>query len=152
MNDKIKGKFRVIINEELIVLDDKVDELLANIVHSNIFHQYIEAQYALNRDNDLQKDIFDFQQKKNRFEEVERFGSYLPEYKQIRRELQRVKRKMDMQPQMIAYRQAETALQGILDEICLEMSAVISDNIKVDAGNPFFIHQNHHGCGGGCHV
>ena len=60
---------------------------------------------------------------------------FLPEYKQIRRELQRAKRKMDMQPQMIAYRQSETALQGILDEICLEMSTVISDDIKVDAGN-----------------
>ncbi len=93
-----------------------------------------------------------FSIKKSHFEEVERFGTYLPEYKQIRRELQRAKRKMDMQPQMIAYRQSETALQGILDEICLEMSTVISDDIKVDAGNPFFIRQNHHGCGGSCHV
>lgn len=142
----------MIINEELIALDEKVDELLANIVHSDTFQQYIKAQDALNQDNDLQKDIFDFQHKKNHFEEVERFGAYLPEYKQIRRELQRAKRKMDMQPQMIAYRQSETALQGILDEICLEMSTVISDDIKVDAGNPVFIRQNHHGCGGSCHV
>lgn len=152
MKDKVKGEFCVIINEELIALDEKVDELLANIVHSDTFQQYIKAQDALNQDNDLQKDILEFQHKKNHFEEVERFGTYLPEYKQIRRELQRAKRKMDMQPQMIAYRQSETALQGILDEICLEMSTVISDDIKVDAGNPFFIHQNHHGCGGSCHV
>lgn len=152
MKNKIKGEFCVIINEELIALDEKVDELLANIVHSDTFHQYIKAQEALNCDNDLQKDILDFQHKKAHFEEIERFGAYMPEFKQIRRELQRTKRKMDMQPQMIAYRQSETALQGILDEICLEMSTVISDDIKVDAGNPFFIRQNHQGCGGSCHV
>ena len=67
MKDKIKGEFRVIINEELIALDEKVDELLANIVHSDTFQQYIKAQDALNQDNDLQKDILDFQHKKNHF-------------------------------------------------------------------------------------
>ena len=35
MKDKVKGEFCVIINEELIALDEKVDELLANIVHSD---------------------------------------------------------------------------------------------------------------------
>ena len=42
----------MIINEELIALDEKVDELLANIVHSDTFQQYIKAQDALNQDND----------------------------------------------------------------------------------------------------
>ncbi len=64
MKDKVKGEFCVIINEELIALDEKVDELLANIVHSDTFQQYIKAQDALNQDNDLQKDILEFQHKK----------------------------------------------------------------------------------------
>ena len=58
MKDKIKGEICVIINEELIALDDKVDELLANIVHSDTFHQYIKAQDAVNCDNDFSVFLF----------------------------------------------------------------------------------------------
>lgn len=142
----------MIINEELIMLDDKVDQLITDIVHSDTYHSYIKAQKAVNQDEVLRQCILDFQNKKQHFEDIERFGSFLPEFKESRRELQRSKRKMDMQPNMIDFRQSETALQGVLDEVCLSLTSVISENIKVDAGNPFFIRQNHHSCGGSCHV
>ena len=106
----------------------------------------------MNQDEVLRQCILDFQNKKQHFEDIERFGSFLPEFKESRRELQRSKRKMDMQSNMIDFRQSETALQGVLDEVCLSLTSVISENIKVDAGNPFFIRQNHHSCGGSCHV
>ena len=77
MKNKIKGEFCVIINEELIALDEKVDELLANIVHSDTFHQYIKAQEALNCDNDLQKDILDFQHKKGHLKLLLMFHHHL---------------------------------------------------------------------------
>ena len=142
----------MIINEELIMLDEKVDQLITDIVHSDTYHSYIEAQKAVNQDEVLRQCILDFQNKKQHFEDIERFGSFLPEFKESRRELQRSKRKMDMQPNMIDFRQSETALQGVLDEVCLSLTSVISENIKVDAGNPFFVRQNHRSCGGSCHV
>lgn len=47
---------------------------------------------------------------------------------------------------------AETDLQELLDEIGLTIAQTISDEIKVDAGNPFFETGGHSGCGGSCHA
>lgn len=63
------------------------------------------------------------------------------------------KRALDLNEIVANYRFAETNVQTLLDTIGLKIAQLISEDIKVDAGNPFFERgKKHSGCGGSCHA
>lgn len=140
----------MIINEELFALEDQCDNLVASLLKSQIYSDYCFNKELL-VDESVQQLLADFNQKKNNFEKIADYGIYAPDYREKNRALRKSKRALDLNPKVAAFRGAETALQSVLDQVCLEIASCISDTIKVDAGNPFF-EGGQSGCRGNCHA
>ncbi len=62
------------------------------------------------------------------------------------------KRQLDLNEHVAAFRYSETQLQSLLDQIVQALAEEVSNEIKVDAGSPFFETKKHFGCGGNCHA
>ncbi|MBE4908849.1 YlbF family regulator [Bacillus luteolus] len=132
---------------ERIEILEKAEELANMILHSDIADNYRECLYTLNTDPVAQKMISEFVVCKERYEEVQRFGKYHPNYKEISKEIRELKRAVDLNETIIAFKKAENNLQTVLDEISVQLGTAISEHIKVPSGNPFFDSMS---CGGGC--
>ncbi|WP_050614664.1 YlbF family regulator [Bacillus testis] len=123
------------------------EELAQMIINSEVGENYLASLYTLRQDREAQEKIKSFTKMKERFEEVQRFGRYHPDYKTINLETRTKKREMDMHPSVIAFKQAENALQEVLDQVSVIIAQSVSLHIKTPGGNPFF----ESGCSsGGC--
>ncbi|WP_019242430.1 MULTISPECIES: YlbF family regulator [Bacillus] len=123
------------------------DELAQMILQSEIGENYLITLYKLQNDREAQEKIKSFTIMKTRYEEVQRFGKYHPDYKYVNLETRTRKREMDMHPSIVAFKQAENALQDILDQISVIIAGSVSKHVKTPGGNPFF----ESGCSsGGC--
>ncbi|MCM3539391.1 YlbF family regulator [Priestia endophytica] len=133
---------------ETIHLLEQADELSAMIIHSEIGDDYRTKLKELEEDKEAQALISEFVKMKERYEEVQRFGKYHPDFKLVTKEIRRLKREVDLHGTIWAFKQAEKELQNILDEISVEIGSAVSAQIKVPTGNPFFDTMS--SCGGGC--
>lgn len=123
------------------------DDLAHMIIKSEIGENYFISLYKLQNDLEAQKKIKSFTSMKERFEEVQRFGKYHPDYKYVNLETRTRKREMDLHPTVIEFKKAENQLQEILDQISVIVAGSVSKHIKTPGGNPFF----ESGCtSGGC--
>lgn len=123
---------------ENMALLDLSDELAGMILDSEEVQNYQQCKQALLDDATSQKSIRQFIRIKEQYEEVQRFGRYHPDYKEVTRKTRSYKREVDMNQNVAAFRRAEMDLQSLLDEISLLLASAVSDNIKVPTGNPFF--------------
>ncbi|PSL50813.1 cell fate (sporulation/competence/biofilm development) regulator YlbF (YheA/YmcA/DUF963 family) [Salsuginibacillus halophilus] len=122
-------------------------KLAEMVAQSDVFHTYIRAWESMQHDEEAQRLIQKFNDKKEDYEEVQRFGKYHPNYREVSRDIRALKREVDLQGTIARYKEAEKELESLLNEISAEMAYAVSDNIKVPTGNPFF---DQAGCGGGC--
>lgn len=133
---------------------DLADELAEMINQSEAMSEYHSAKKALMTTPATQEKISAFSAMKERFDEVQRFGRYHPEYKEINRETRRLKRTLDMDDVIMDFRQAEMAVQSLLDQVGILIGESVSEQVKVPVGNPFFEGKRRHGggcsTGGGC--
>ncbi|MFD2704926.1 YlbF family regulator [Salibacterium lacus] len=122
------------------------------IIQSDVYHQYNEARDRMDNDKEAQKLIKNFTDVKDKYDEVQRFGKYHPDYKTISREVRSVKREMDMHDTVAEYRRAERELEELLDEVCGEAAGIVSPTIKLPGNNPYFEDASGGSCGsgGGC--
>ena len=136
--------------EHVKILDES-ENLAQMIVHSDLAQRYRECLYRMKTDPETQKKIQRFVQLKEKYEEVQRFGHYHPDYKTVMKEIRIAKREMDLDDNVAKFKRAETELQTVLDEISLLIGRSVSDNIIVETGNPFFT-TGQGGCstGGSC--
>ncbi|MGY3749156.1 YlbF family regulator [Vagococcus acidifermentans] len=141
----------MIYTDEVMALEDSVEQLADELLTSSLANDYLEKYQALAASRAAAEKINAFVKAKESFERIERFGTYAPDFTQKRRELRQKKRALDLDDTVAAFRMSETALQELLDNMCVDISNSISDTIKVDAGNPFFEFASR-GCGGSCHV
>ncbi|MCF6410442.1 YlbF family regulator [Pseudalkalibacillus salsuginis] len=132
---------------EGIEILDGADELASVIVNSDIGQEYKEAKKKLREDKEAQKLIDEFSKMKEKYEEVQRFGKYHPDYKTVSTDIRVLKREIDLNETVAAFKRAEKELEGLLNEICGVLAGQVSKNIKVPTGNPFFDNMS---CGGGC--
>ncbi|QPC46229.1 YlbF family regulator [Mangrovibacillus cuniculi] len=132
--------------ERLEVLDT-ADALAEAILSSDIVEEYRLTYKELKTNKETQKKVKAFMYYKERYEEVVRFGKYHPDYKEVMKRIREVKREMDMDDCVAAFRRAETDLQQLLDEISVKIGHSVSKGIKVPTGNPFW---DSGGCSGGC--
>ncbi|MGG3736433.1 YlbF family regulator [Aeribacillus pallidus] len=124
-------------------------EQLANmIIQSETAEQYRRCYHKLYTDEQTKRKIQAFVQLKERYEEVQRFGKYHPDYKEVTRKIREVKREMDLDENVANFRRAENDMQQLLDEISRLIGHAVSPQIKVPTGNPFF--DSLSSCGGGC--
>ncbi|MEE6452135.1 YlbF family regulator [Gottfriedia acidiceleris] len=121
------------------------EELASMIVQSDVADQYRTSYIALNNDKTAQEIISRFKKTKDLYEDVQRFGKYHPDYKEIRKKMSEVKRELQLNDTIAAFKQAEDQVQLLLDETSYLIAQAVSPSVKVPAGNPFFVNT-----GGGC--
>lgn len=140
----------MIYDDHFFAIEDQLDHVVAAIRTSSLFQTYQQAKVQLHQSATAQQCAAEFLQAKEQFEQIERFGKFAPDYKEKQRALRKAKRALDVQEEVAEFRFSENDMQAVLDEICLAVAHQISDEIKVDAGSPFFTTKS--GCGGNCHV
>jgi cell fate (sporulation/competence/biofilm development) regulator YlbF (YheA/YmcA/DUF963 family) len=121
------------------------EELASMIVQSDVADQYRTSYIALNNDKTAQEIISRFMKTKDLYEDVQRFGKYHPDYKEIRKKMSEVKRELQLNDTIAAFKHAEDQIQLLLDETSYLIAQAVSPSVKVPAGNPFFVNT-----GGGC--
>ena len=126
----------------------ETDHLAQLIVKSEEAKRYQWCKQQLAEDKEAQQLIKRFNQQKERYEEVERFGKYHPDYKRIKTRDAEAKRELDLHDTVAQFKKAERELENILNEVSKIVAYAVSEQIKVPTGNPFW---DTLGCGGsGC--
>jgi len=133
---------------EHLQLLDAADRLVDMLTESDVFARYRLSKDKLARDEEALALIRRFVRLREKYDEVQRFGKYHPDYKTVIKEMMEVKRELDMNDAISAYKKAEDDLNTLLYEISAAIANAVSPSIKVPTGDPFF----DRGCGGGCGV
>lgn len=133
---------------ERVKIIENAEMLSEYIRETDIAERYRLYYHKLREDLNTRKKIAAFVKMKDLYEDVQRFGRYHPEYKEIMRKTRELKREMDMDDNVANFRKAENELQSLLDEVSSIVGRAVSPNIKIAAGNPFF--DTGSSCGGGC--
>ncbi|MGP7818876.1 YlbF family regulator [Niallia sp. 01092] len=134
---------------EIMLMVEEAEAIADMILESDVAEQYRICLSNLNTNKETQQKIFAFNKMKGQYEEVQRFGKYHPEYKKVMIEIRQLKRDMDLDTHVAAFKIAENNLQKLLDEVSVIIGRSVSEFIKVPTGNPFFDELS--GCSsGGC--
>lgn len=140
----------MIINDSLFALEDTTEALIGAILTSSAYQSYLSCKKSMEQSTEVTDLRKSFNKEKDKFEQISAYGKYAPDYKEQQRTLRKSKRALDLNQQVAEYRLAENDFQALLDEIGQRLAATISNEIKVDAGNPFF-ETGKIGCKGNCH-
>lgn len=141
----------MIYNDEVLDIEKSVDCLSETINGSHLVVNYLNSFEAMAIDKKVAEIRDEFLIAKNQFEQIEAYGKYAPDFKEKRRTVRKIKRQLDTNDLVSEFKYNETSLQNMLDYITFDIAKSISDEIKIDAGNPFFEFAKR-GCGGSCHV
>lgn len=139
------------ITEETLSILDEIENLSDMIVQSEVYQSYLHAKDYLENDDEAHLLYQAFLKSKDQYDDVMRFGKYHPDYKRIMMETRQRKRAYEMLPVLMEYKTKEVALQNLIDEVVTKIAFAVSENVKIEAGNPFF-QTGHNGCatGGSC--
>ena len=139
------------ITEETLSILDEIENLSDMIVQSDVYQTYQYAKDILENDDEAHLLYQAFLKSKDQYDDVMRFGKYHPDYKRIMMETRQRKRAYEMLPVVMEYKTKEVALQDLIDEVLTKIAFAVSENVKIEAGNPFF-QTGHNGCatGGSC--
>ncbi|MGV4320477.1 regulatory iron-sulfur-containing complex subunit RicF [Bacillus mojavensis] len=133
---------------ESVRLQSEAQQLAEMILQSETAENYRNCYKRLQKDEEAGRIIRSFIKIKEQYEDVQRFGKYHPDYREISRKMREIKRELDLNDKVADFKKAETELQSILDEISVEIGTAVSEHIKVPTGNPYF--DGLSSCGGGC--
>ena len=136
---------------ESVKILDVADEVSNMILNSEIAEEYFRCIYLIKNNQETQAKIRNFVKMKEQHEDVERFGKYHPDYKEVMKKVRELKRVMDLDENIAQFRRIENDLQSLLDEISVIVGHSVSEHIKVPTGNPFFdsLSKGGGGCGSG---
>jgi len=124
---------------ESVLILDKAEQLAKAIICSDIAEDYRKCYKELHEDMEVQALIQQFTAMKERYEEVQRFGKYHPDYTFVSTKMRELKRSVDLHDKIAAFKRVETALQKLLDEVSVAIGSEVSSSIKVPTGNPFLM-------------
>ncbi|MDL5141275.1 YlbF family regulator [Bacillus atrophaeus] len=133
---------------ESVRLQSEAQKLAGMILQSETVENYRNCYKRLQQDEEAGRIIRSFMDIKDKYEDVQRFGKYHPDYREISRKMREIKRELDLNDKVADFKKAETELQSILDEVSIELGTAVSEHIKVPTGNPYF--DGLSSCGGGC--
>ncbi|WP_436853601.1 YlbF family regulator [Staphylococcus caeli] len=140
----------MITEETLSILDD-IELLSEKILNSRLYYDYKQAELALEQNDEAHLLYQAFLKAKAQYDEIMRFGKYHPEYQKVMLDTRKRKRAYEMLPVVMDFKQKEVALQGLIDQVIAKIAYSVSENVKIEAGNPFF-QKDTGGCatGGSC--
>ncbi len=141
----------MIVTTETIELLDDADRIVSMIKHSDTFNEFMNRRLVLKEDQDAQRLISQFEQKKRDYEDVERFGRYHPDYSRVLKDTRLLKREVDLNESVAKFKVAERKLQALLDQIAETLAFSISTDIVVEKDGAMFT-EHSKGCstGGSC--
>jgi len=135
---------------------DHAEELASMVLHSDCYALYQESKNNLECDEQSQQLIKNFLMVRDKYDEVQRFGRYHPDYKSVIKEMMECKRDLDVHPLIADYKKKENQLNELLGELSTILARSVSSSIKVPTGDPFFDRSCGTGCGSGgkcgCHT
>ncbi|UOQ93061.1 YlbF family regulator [Halobacillus shinanisalinarum] len=136
---------------EIVDVLDRSESIGKMVMESEVMQNYQQAKLDLESNAGAQKLIRDFNNMKEQYEDVQRFGRYHPDYNNIMKSVRGVKREMDMHETVAHYKKAEREVQKLLDEISQSVAFSVSEQIKVPRNGMVFTDSGC-GCGsgGGC--
>ena len=139
------------ITEETVKVLDKIEMLGEMIGNSDLYDAYRQAEQALEADDEAHLLYQAFLKSKESYDEVMRFGKYHPDYQTVMMDTRKRKRAYEMLPVVMDFKQKEMALQTLVDEVITKLAHAVSQNVKIEPGNPFF-QKDVGGCstGGSC--
>lgn len=137
----------MLITDEWISIIEHAEELVQLMASSEVVEQYQQVRRTVYADQALVKEIREFTYLKERYEEVQRFGRYHPDYSRVMKDIRLRKRALDMNEKVAALRLAENDVQQLFDEVSLLIGRSVSEAVKVPLGNGLFSGSS---CGSGC--
>src|SRR6185312_5449571 len=143
----IGGDDLMMMTEEWITIIEQAEEMTAMFLCSEAVEQYRTAYENIYSDLELVNSIREFTSMKERYEEVQRFGRYHPDYNIVMKKIRVQKRELDLDEQVAAFRLAENDVQHLFDEVGSIIAKSVSDSVKAPAGSAFFTSSS---CSGGC--
>ncbi|QMS96009.1 YlbF family regulator [Streptococcus equinus] len=136
------------IDEQLLEIDEAIDDVAQTFFTLDSVKSYLEIKQEFLADSALQEKIVHFQELKQSYEENKDYLAFRPEVRELRRQLIKEKRILDMNEKVSRLRQSEVEVQEILAELSQKVSSAISSTIFVDTGLPLAPHKSHHHCRG----
>lgn len=137
----------MLMTDEWLTIIEYAEELVQIVASSEVVDQYNEKRNIVYSDSELVKEIKEFTYLKERYEEVQRFGRYHPDYRTVMKDIRLRKRALDLNKKVAALRIAENDVQQLFDEIGVIIGGSVSESVKVPTGNGFFTSSS---CGTGC--
>ncbi|MCM3610716.1 YlbF family regulator [Planococcus sp. MERTA32b] len=138
----------MIMTYEWVQIADSAEELSRMILQSEQAEQYRQAHHAVYDNKELADEITAFARLKELYEEVQRFGKYHPDYKDVMKRIRIDKRKLDLNESIAELRLAENELQDLIDQVSFIIGRSVSEAVKIPSSNPFFSSDS--SCGGSC--
>lgn len=134
----------LIINEELLAIDQAIDCLVSYFLKLPEVENYRLKHQKFENDRELQEQLFAFQELKDSYDTAKEYEAFRPDVRELKRQVLRMKRQIDLNEVVIGYRQSEFDLQTILANLGEEIAQAVSDQIFIDSGLPLAPHKPHH--------
>lgn len=134
----------LIINEELLAIDQAIDSLVLHFLRLPEVENYRLKRQKFENARELQELLLEFQELKDSYDTVKEYEAFRPDVRELKRQVLRMKRQIDLHEVIIGYRQAEFDLQTILANLGEEIAQAVSDQIFIDSGLPLAPHKPHH--------
>lgn len=115
---------------EYVDILDYSEKLGKMILNSDVMEDYKNSRAALKNDKEAQLLIKTFNDLKDHYEDIQRFGRYHPDYNEIMKKVRSAKREMDMNDKVATFKIAERNLQSLLDDISQLVANSVSEQVK----------------------
>ncbi|WP_181348940.1 YlbF family regulator [Thalassobacillus sp. CUG 92003] len=136
---------------EIVDLIDNSEGIGQMVMGSDVMQDYRIAKREMEEDEEAQKLIRRFNDTKDQYEDVQRFGRYHPDYNDIMKRVRSEKREMDMNEKVAQFKKAEREVQKLLDDISHHVAHSVSTEIKVPRSGAALMDTGTGGGGaGGC--
>ena len=112
----------LIINEELLAIDQAIDSLVLHFLRLPEVENYRLKRQKLENTRELQELLLEFQELKESYDKAKEYESFRPDVRDLKRQVLRMKRQIDLNEVIIGYRQAEFDLQIILASLGEEVA------------------------------
>ena len=134
----------LIINEELLAIDQAIEYLVSYFLKLPEVENYRLKRQKFENDRELQEQLFAFQKLKDSYDTAKAYEAFRPDVRELKRQVLRMKRQIDLNEVVIGYRQAEFDLQTSLANLGEEIAEDVSDQIIIECGLPLDTHKPHH--------
>ena len=134
----------LIINEELLAIDQAIEYLVSYFLKLPEVENYRLKRQKFENDRELQEQLFAFQKLKDSYDTAKAYEAFRPDVRELKRQVLRMKRQIDLNEVVIGYRQAEFDLQTILANLGEEIAQAVSNQIFTDTWLPLAPHKPHH--------